>query len=218
MVEKVPEMFREYRPGYNEVMEIAIQMGSEYASTVAIQAAINELYATHRREHVANAKEKGISAKDAKSSDEWKGIYPYKFVEYRDVSGKMVNPKDAKASNAKIWVWRQVEPSMPSGKQSESTKDPNSPNYRFYRPIHKITGKLCKHPKRGWSFPQHPHDGRASFSSYVADHRIDFGVNDSNIPQQKYFLHEVETVVATSVIRQYSDGEPQLESEFGKKG
>ncbi len=37
-------------------------------------------------------------------------------------------------------------------------------------------------------------------------------------PQQKYFLHEVSDIVSTSVIRQYSDGEQELDAMFGRKG
>lgn len=217
-VEACDEMFREARPGFAEVMEIVERLGVDFTPTHAIEAEINELYASHRREHLAKAKEKGLSAKDAKSSDEWKGIYPYKYVEYRDSSGRFVEEAEAKSKDAKPWVWREVEPSMPSGKQAETTKDPSSPNYRFYRPPHNLNGKPCKHPKRGWSFPQSPFEGRASFDSYLADNRIAFGPNESKIPQQKYFLHEVETVVSTSVVRQYADGEPQLEAVFGRKG
>ena len=52
----------------------------------------------------------------------------------------------------------------------------------------------------------------------LQDHRIVFKENETSIPQLKYFLHEVGSVVSTSVIRQYSDGEPKLEALFGEKG
>jgi adenine-specific DNA-methyltransferase len=217
-VEESPQMFRETRSGYTEVMEIIDRMAPTFPPTKDIAAAITELYSNHRRDHLEKAKEQGENPAEAKASDEWKGIYPYKFVEYRDAEGSFVQEGEAASKNARPRVWREVEPSMPSGKQAESTKDPSSPNYRFYRPPHITTGKPCKPPKRGWAFPYHPHEGRASFDSYVADNRIEFGPDESCIPQQKYFLHEVETIVATSVVRQYADGEPQLEAAFGRKG
>ena len=105
---------------------------------------------------------------------------------------------------------------MPSAKQSPSTKDPSNPNFRFYRPPHPRTGRPCTAPKRGWSFPYNPLDGRASFTAYVSDNRLHFKDDDGAIPQQKYFLHEVESVVAPSVFRQYSDGEPRLQDLFNK--
>lgn len=217
-VEASKTMFRDERPGFREVTELVSSLGSEYADPSEIEKSIAELYSNHRREHMASAKEKGVSAKEAKTSDEWKGIYPYRFVEYRGVDGKLVDYSSARTNNARPWIWRPVEPSMPSGKQADSTKDPSSPNYRFYGPPHPISGKACKPPKRGWSFPFHPLDGRASFDSYVADDRIAFSAKEKQIPQQKYFLHEVETVVSTSVVRQYADGEPQLEAMLGTKG
>lgn len=217
-VEASREMFRESRPGFSGVMEIAARCGSDFRPSNEIEAEINSLYTNHRREYVSKARERGETPESIKTSDPWKGIYPYKHVEYRDPEGKYVDDDAARERSATPWVWREVEPSMPSGKQSESTKDCDSSNYRFYQPLNPTTGKPCKHPKRGWSFPQHPFEGRASFDSYVADHRIEFSESDTQIPQQKYFLHEVETVVATSIIRQYADGEPRLEAEFGRKG
>lgn len=106
---------------------------------------------------------------------------------------------------------------MPSGKQSESIFDPCSDNYRFYKPKDKITGVEYSHPKRGWAFPEKSIENRPTLEKYITDNRIVFK-KPGSIPQQKYFLHEVESVVATSVIRQYSDGEPKLEELFGKKG
>lgn len=217
-VEASKTMFRDERPGFREVNDLVSTLGENYADPNEIEKAITELYSTHRRDHMASAKEKGLSAKDAKSCDEWKGIYPYRFVEYRDTNGRFVDYAVARTKSAKPWIWRPVEPSMPSGKQADTTKDPSSPNYRFYQPRHPVTGKPCKNPKRGWSFPYHPLNGRASFDSYLADDRIAFGANEKQIPQQKYFLHEVETVVSTSVVRQYADGEPQLEAVMGAKG
>lgn len=216
VVERDPYLFRETRPGFKEVMEIVSELGNSKASITEIEETIKALYKQHKEEHIEEAKLLRQTKEDAEKNDPWKGLYPYKHVEYRDANGIYVSEELIQNSSAKPWVWREVEPSMPSGKQSETTKDQNSPNFRFYSPPHPITGFPCKPPKRGWAFPQHPIDNRPSYDGYVEDNRIWF--KDINtIPQIKYFLHEVESVVSTSVIRQYADGEPQLEALFGEK-
>jgi adenine-specific DNA-methyltransferase len=86
---------------------------------------------------------------------------------------------------------------MPAGKQSDSTRDPNDPNYRFYKPIHFGT-KPSPHSKRGWGFRQKPdidQPGRGCFEALDADHRIVWGQNENKIPQTKTLLHEVATQV-----------------------
>ena len=50
------------------------------------------------------------------------------------------------------------------------------------------------------------------------DHRIVCGPDESKVPQQKRFLHEVDTNVAKSIIVDYSDGEKETTNLFGKKG
>ena len=216
-VESTKSMFRETRPGYVEVMTTVEELGRRYAPISEIEAAVKELYRHHQLLHRDESEATGISAEEAKKTDPWKGIYPYNHIEYRDSRGKLVAEEDAAKVGARPWVWREVEPSMPSAKQSETTRDANHANYRFYTPPHPVSKRACKAPKRGWAFPQHPLDGRMSYDDYVADARLHFKGEDT-IPQLKYFLHEVESVVATSVFRQYADGEPRLEALFNKKG
>ena len=215
-VEASKSMFRETRPGYHEVREIVDQLGKRYAPIGEIEEAVKALYREHQMAHRVESESLGISADEAKKADPWKGIYPYMHVEYRDTRGRLVEYDQAEQRDARPWVWREVEPSMPSAKQSPTTRDPDHANYRFYTPPHPVTGN-CKAPKRGWAFPQHPLDGRQSYDDYVSDNRLHFKGEDA-IPQLKYFLHEVESVVATSVIRQYADGEPRLEALFNQKG
>lgn len=217
-VEANKSMFRETRQGYREVMELIDSLAPGFPSIQELEDALKTLYRDHQLTHRGEAEALGVSAEEAKKTDPWKGIYPYKHVEYRDSLGKLVPEDQAAEVGARPWVWREVEPSMPSGKQSPTTTDPDSPNYRFYCPPHPVSGKPCKAPKRGWSFPQHPLDGRPSYDAYVKDSRLYFKEEKDSIPQQKYFLHEVESIVATSVFRQYADGEPRLEALFGKKG
>ncbi|HDR9202724.1 TPA: site-specific DNA-methyltransferase [Burkholderia vietnamiensis] len=216
-VEASRSMFRETRPGFREVMEIVDELGSRCAPVDEIEEAVKTLYREHQLAHRLESESLGISAEEAKKADPWKGIYPYTHVEYRDARGRLVAYGQAEECGARPWVWREVEPSMPSAKQSPTTRDPEHPNYRFYTPPHPMTGRPCKAPKRGWAFPHHPLDGRQSYDDYVSDNRLHFKGEDT-IPQLKYFLHEVESVVATSVIRQYADGEPRLEALFNQKG
>jgi adenine-specific DNA-methyltransferase len=217
-VEADRSMFRETKPGFAEVMDLIESLRADFPPIQQIDDALRKLYQDHKRQHIEESVSQAQSKKEAAKSDPWKGLYPYKRVEYRNSMGKLVEEASARDNNAKIWVWREVEPSMPAGKQSDTIKDPQSENYRFYKPLHPITGKPCKPPKRGWAFPQSAVGDRPSFESYIADNRIVFKEDELSIPQLKYFLHEVETIVSTSVIRQYADGEPKLEALFGTKG
>ena len=216
-VEACKPLFRATRPGYVEVMDLIDALGPDYPSIEEAQQALRDLYKRHQREHRAIAMGQGETKEQAQKSDPWKGLYPYKWLEYRDGNGKAVAEQSAASVSASLWVFREVEPSMPSGKQADSIRDPESENYRFYSPINPISNLPCKGPKRGWAFPEKASGKRPSFEGYVADDRIVFKDGEA-IPQLKYFLHEVESVVATSVIRQYADGEPQLEALFGAKG
>lgn len=217
-VEAERSMFREERSGYAEVREIVDGFADAFPSIEEIEGAIKDLYAKHREEFMTEAQEAGLSKEEAKKADPWKGLYPYKFAEYRDDSGKYIDEEHAQACKGSIWIYREVEPSMPSGKQASDIRDPESENYRFYAPLHPVTQFPCKPPKRGWAFPEKTIGNRPSFENYCSDNRIVFKADESTIPQLKYFLDEVGTVVSTSVIRQYSDGEPKLEALFGEKG
>tara|TARA_R110002096_G_scaffold130743_7_gene280153 strand:- start:657 stop:3224 length:2568 start_codon:yes stop_codon:yes gene_type:complete len=210
-------MFREQRDGFPEVMQLLASLKSEYPPLDKVQDAVRQLYREHKDAHIASEIEVGLNRKEAEKTDPWKGLYPYKFVEYRDIEGRLVDPTKAQRDGVNIWVFREVEPSMPSGKQAENIRDSSSENYRFYDAVHPDSGERGKPPKRGWAFPKKAQGNRPSFDSYCKDDRIVFK-GENNIAQLKYFLHEVETVVSTSVIRQYSDGEPRLEAMFGRKG
>jgi len=216
-VEADSSSFRETKPGLSEVMELVASLQPLFLPVAEIETALRKLYQDHQLRHIQEALDQGESREDAAKSDPWKGLYPYKRAEYRDKSGRFVAESDASNQNATIWIWREVEPSMPAGKQSESIKDPASDNFRFYEPPHIATKAPCKAPKRGWAFPYKTVGARPSFEGYCADHRIVFK-DATSIPQLKYFLHEVETIVSTSVVRQYADGEPKLEALFGRKG
>ncbi|MGP1676922.1 MAG: site-specific DNA-methyltransferase [Burkholderiales bacterium] len=216
IVESDKTMFREAKPGLREVNDLLASFDGLYPRLSEVEGKLKELYEEHKREHIRSASEQGQAKEEAVKTDAWKGLYPYKFVEYRTCDGAYVEEDQAAAVNACLRVFREVEPSMPSGKQAASISDPNHDNYRFYSPENPFTNLPCQPPKRGWAFPRRSLGSRPSFDSYLKDHRLVF--KGGSIPQQKYFLHEVETMVSTTVIRQYSDGEPKLEELFGRKG
>ena len=211
-VKKDFTMFRESKAGFIEIMECISGLTQEYATLAAVEVALRKLF----RDHKAKLKDENVPDED----DPWKGIYNYNHAEYRDSSGGYVSEADARAKEATIWVWREVDASMPQVKedsQKPEFRDPESPTFRFYTPSHPVTGKPCPAPKRGWAWPYKPHGRQqTSFTELAADHRIAWGSDATKIPQRKSFLHEVETNVPKSVITDYTDGEKELTDLFGK--
>lgn len=109
----------------------------------------------------------------------------------------------------------------PASKQAASTKDPNDPNYRYYKPIHPQTHKPSANPRSGWKFPgkaTKDTPDRKNFQDLVLDERIAWGKNEKTVPNPKGFLHEVETNIGTSVFYDCNDGEAQLTDLFGLAG
>jgi adenine-specific DNA-methyltransferase len=211
-VKKDFTMFRESKPGYNEVTECISEMNREFPSTSVVEAALRKLF----KEHKMEMRRENVPDED----DPWRGIYNYNNAEYRDAAGGYVSECDAGSKNATLWIWREVDASMPQVKedsQKEEFRDPESPTFRFYKPKHPTTGKCCPAPKRGWAWPFEPHGRQqTSFQELSADHRIAWGSDETKIPQRKSFLHEVETNVPKSVISDYTDGEKELTDLFGK--
>jgi len=215
VVEKDVFMFREPKPGYLEVAEL-IESLTQSISLSAVQAEIDKLMKAHLEEFKVELEEQGLEYDDeTKKLDPWRGIYPYSRAEYRDVDGRLVSEDEARAKGAKIWVWQSGDASAPSGKQAESTRDPESFNYRFYRPLHPSTGKACPYPSRGWMCPYETSDARISFKELNADNRIVYGKDEANVPRLKRFLHDVDTNVSKSVVHDYTDGEKELTALMG---
>ncbi len=217
-VEGSPQMLREAKPGYDEVMELIKRLNPDYPSIAEIERAIADLYEQHRREFEAELREMGLEPnEETRKLDPWRGLYNYCHAEYRDALGRYVPEAEARTRQAVIWVWREDNPSAPAQKQAEGTRDPEDPNYRFYRPLHPRTGKPCPHPKTGWRWPyEWPDNGRDSFVKLAAENRIVWGEDETKVPQFKRFLHEVETNVAKSFFHDYTDGEKQLAALFGQ--
>lgn len=211
-VKKAHAMFREVKPGYVEIMELMDELNDDYPPLEYVEKKLKELY--------KNNKQKLKDEEIPLSEDPWKSIYNYNKVEYRDSEGKFVDQEDAQKYKAKLWVWREVDTSMPQVKQDSQKsefKDTDSPTYRFYRPAHPITQKPVPTPKTGWRWPLHPNGNQKScFTALANDHRIVWGQDENKVPQQKSFLKEVETNVAKSVINDYADGEKELRNLFGR--
>jgi adenine-specific DNA-methyltransferase len=221
-VESDAGMFREPKPGYLEIVELLERIRPQYPSVETIESEIKKLFelhiASYKEELEASGREWDA---EARRQDRWRGIYPYNRAEYRDSNGHLVAHVDAKESNAVIWVWSEISAAAPASKQSPTTKDPNHFNFRYYKPIHPITGKPCAHPRSGWKFPYEPdaqNTGRKSFVELDRDSRIAWGDDEEKLPRTKGFLHEVETNIGTSVFYEYNDGESELTNLFGESG
>ncbi|TPL03517.1 site-specific DNA-methyltransferase [Mesorhizobium sp. B2-4-11] len=221
-VEADKAMFREPKPGFSEVMELVGTLDADYPSLADVSKALQTLFEKHKEEYRAEVEGTGQEwDADAKRQDPWRGLYPYNRAEYRDAAGSYVPEEEARQCKAKLWVWREMPTGAPASKQSPTTKDPNHPNYRYYKPVHPVTGKPCPHPQTGWKFPEKPDKNNAdrrSFETLDAEKRIAWGEDEVKIPQTKGFLHEVETNIGTSVFYEYNDGEAELGNLFGESG
>lgn len=220
-VEKEQSMFREPKPGYEEVMALISALNPDYPPIKVIEDEIKKLYKKHIAEYREEIESQGLDWETEKKNDPWKGLYNYCHAEYRDSKGIYVSESEATERKAHIWVWQEDNTSMPASKQAESTRDPNHKNYRFYNPPHPITGKPCPHPKSGWKFPYDADDNspdRRSLVSLDKDYRIAWGEDEKKVPRIKRMLHEVETNIGKSVFQDYSDGEKQTSALFGKSG
>ena len=145
-------MFREPKPGFGEIMDLVARLNPDYPSIDAIEAELRALYERHRADLRRELEDQGFEWKDEKRNDPWKGLYNYSRAEYRDGVGKIVPEAEARARRATIRIWQESDASMPAAKQADSTRDPDNTNYRFYRPLHPVTGRACPHPKSGWKF------------------------------------------------------------------
>ncbi len=214
-------MFREPKPGFEEVMELVARLNPDFPSISSIEAELRKLYEQHRIDLRGELEAEGLEWEDEKGNDPWKGLYNYSHAEYRDLEGGLVSEAKAKAKQATIWIWQEDNTSMPATKQAASTRDPNHKNYRFYRPLHPVTGQRSPHPKSGWKFAYDDDEDspdKRSFVSLDRDGRIAWGPDETKVPRLKRMLHEVETNVGKSVFSDYSDGEKQTSAMFGRSG
>jgi len=193
-------------------MQLVDELNPSFPKIKDVESALRKLFSDHKL--------KMKKLKTPPAQDPWKGIYNYNRAEYRTNNGSCIEEADAIKTKAQIWIWREVDVSMPQVKedsQKSEFRDPNDPTFRFYQPLHPLTGKACPFPKRGWSWPYQPYGNQASsFTGLDADKRIAWGDDENKIPQRKSFLHEVETNVAKSVVNDFTDGEKELTLLFGK--
>ena len=214
-------MFREPKPGFEEVMELVARLNPDFPSIASIENELRKLYERHRTDLQEQLEDQGFEWEAEKKNDPWKGLYNYSHAEYRDPEGKTVPETEARTSQAAIWIWQEDNTSMPATKQADSTGDPDHKNFRFYRPLHPVTGRACPHPKSGWKFAHYDDEdspNKLSFESLDRDGRIAWGPDETKVPRLKRILHEVETNVGKSVFSDYSDGEKQTSAMFGRSG
>jgi adenine-specific DNA-methyltransferase len=165
-VKRDERMFREPKPGYADVVELIERLNPDYPSVAQIEKELDALFERHQAEFRTDLEEQGIEYD--RNLDHWKGLYTYCHAEYRSGTGTFVEEKEAREKNAKIWVWKEADPSMPQVKadsQKPCFRDPEDPTFRFYRPPHRITGKPCPAPKRGWAWPYKPLEGQTFCAS-----------------------------------------------------
>ena len=210
--------FREPKPGFQEIQALVKDLNPSFPMTAVIEAKLSELFTQHRKEYSEEIEDAGLPFdEEAERQDPWRGTYAYKRADYRDAAGMFVDDTKAQARHARINVWRIDNASAPAGKQAASIRDGNSPNFRFYKPLHPQSGRPCPHPKTGWRWPlSWPDASRDSFQSLDAKGRIYWGVDETTIPQYKRFLDDVETNVAKSFFYDYTDGEKQVAELFGR--
>ena len=218
VVELDRNMFREPKPGYEEVMEQVEKLNKEFASISMIEDALKQLFQQNKIDYRHDVESQGLDWNEEKSNDPWNNMYNYKNVEYRDESGKYVEEANAEKLGARIWVWQEGDMSMPATKQAASTSDKYHRNYRFYKPLHPITKKECPHPKRGWNAPYDAEGDDRSFVRLMKEKRIAWGETEKKVPRIKRMLHEAESNVAKSFFRDYSDGEKETSALFGRSG
>jgi adenine-specific DNA-methyltransferase len=214
-------MFREPKPGYEEVMAFITKLNPQFPSLSEVESELRRLYERHKIEFREEIEAQGLEWDDEKGNDPWKGLYNYSHAEYRDKTGSYVDQSAAREKGATIWIYQEDNTSMPATKQSASTRQEDHPNWRFYKPPHPTTGRLCPHPKSGWKFAYADDEDspdKKSFVSLDRDHRIAWGPDETKVPRLKRMLHEVETNIGKSVFQDYSDGEKQTSGLFGRSG
>ncbi|OEE87824.1 site-specific DNA-methyltransferase [Vibrio crassostreae] len=211
-------MFREPKPGAAEVLAFVARLNEDYPAISDVERKLSLFFEEHKDEYKSVLEDQGVDYQI--SLDPWKGTFNYCKVEYRDYTGLLVPENKARQQKASLWVFCSDNASMPLVKgdsQKAEFRDPDSPMYRFYRPIHPKTKASCPAPKRGWAWPLNRLEGQTScFLEKLNEDRIIFGSDEKNVPRVKKFLHETMTQVGKSVVLDYTDGEKQLTSLFGK--
>jgi adenine-specific DNA-methyltransferase len=216
------ETFRRAKPGYVEVQELIHKLNKDYPTLDKISEELRSLYREQEKKYKAEIEALGLQwNKETKRNNPWKGIKQYKFADYRTEDGKWVSPEEAKTKKAKIWVYRESDPSWPNASTlTRDHKDPESSEYRFYEPLHPETKKPCPAPGRGWlwRFEKDESYKALSFAEMEEDKRIHYGLDEVKVPQVKRFLDSVTTDVVKSTLTDFTDGEKELANIVGARG
>ncbi|MCL1051879.1 site-specific DNA-methyltransferase [Shewanella abyssi] len=217
------EMFRESKPGFAEVMELVHELNEIYPSIEVIKQKVRALYKEQTEEYKELCLDQGLVwTQELKKNNPWKGITQYKYADYRDENGVWIDESDARIKNAKIWIWREDNPSWPNASSlKDFHKSADSDEYRFYKPPHPVTGGPCGCPERGWLWRETINPEKTnvlSFESLDKQHLIAYGEDENKKPQIKRFLHKVSTDVVKSVISDFTDGEKELSHIVGERG
>jgi adenine-specific DNA-methyltransferase len=217
------KMFRMAKPGFEEVQSLVAKLNHDYPPIEDVRSAIRRLYADQAAKFKEECSVLGLPwNEDTKRLDPWKGIKQYKFVDYRNEGFEWVDPKEARARNARLRVYREDNPSWPNANTlTNAHKDPADKEYRFYKPLHPSTNRPCPAPARGWLWRKTPNPERPntlSFDSLVERNFIHFGEDENKVPQFKRFLENVGSDVVKSVITDFTDGEKEVSHLFGVRG
>lgn len=217
------DMFRESKPGFSEVTELVRELNETFPPIQQVQDAVRELYRAQAVKYKNECIEQGLEWTDeVKKNNPWKGITQYKFADYRDELGNWVSEDEARKVGAEIWIWREDNPSWPNANSLTSAhKNPEHDEFRFYTPLHPVTGKPCGHPERGWLWretvnPEKP--DVMSFEALNSQHLIAYGQDENKKPQIKRFLRNVGTNVVKSLFNDFTDGEKELSHITGERG
>ncbi len=161
-------MFRVTKPGFEEALELATNMNKSFIDPSDARKQLKELYRIKANEFRKSCESQGFEwSDDVEATDPWKGIRLYEYLEYRDAKGDYVEPDAAAASKATLEVYQADNPSWPNANTlTDDQKNPVHPEFRFYKPIHPITGKECPYPARGWLWRRSPNPDRPNTLSF----------------------------------------------------
>jgi adenine-specific DNA-methyltransferase len=75
VAEQDRDMFREPKPGFEEVMALVEELNPSYPPISVIESELRALYERHRIEFREEIEARGLAWNDQKSSDPWKGLF-----------------------------------------------------------------------------------------------------------------------------------------------
>lgn len=106
IAEADPDMFREPKPGYSEIVAMLKDVGANYPNPKDVELAISALFKQHIEDYKLELREMGLRYdEETKKQDPWRGIYNYCNVEYRDADDKLVPHEVAAIKGAVLRVW-----------------------------------------------------------------------------------------------------------------